>query len=445
MSRRTRLSVLVGLLFLVVVGPWVKELSAQPGARLALTGALADEGTIRIDDYAAIVDFDRVEIDGRLYSDKAPGQPFYAVPFYALSQAVGAEPAETFRIEGNLTLWWVTLWSSAIPGAVLAATVAHLCLKDREDGLVGVLAIMFGSLLLPLSAELYGHVMATALAVGGWALVHDRPAGWRRPALAGLLLGLSVLVEYPMVVAAAIVALFVLIRMGGRPASVLVAAAAPSAFALLAYQAAAFGSPFSSSYDKKPIHDEGGTAIVGLPKPLQALEILFGTRGLVWFTPIVVIGVLGLIRLARRADEPRRDQAIVALAIFGAYYLLQAGWPNAWGGDAPGPRYMLSGFPLLALGIPAILGSLRVFGRGAAIWSAVVMGLPLITYHLVPTGGALFGQHVDYLRDDGLSPTIWSMAFGWGGWVVYAATIVGAAALLWRARPPGPLVPAPEG
>jgi hypothetical protein len=431
-SRRRAL--LVALLFLVVVGPWVKDLTAQPSSRLALTGAIVDHGTIRIDAYESIIGVDRVEREGHLYSDKAPGQPFLAVPFYAAARAVGAEPADVPRAEGNLTLWWITFWSSVIPGALIVLLMARLCRDDEATlGVVSTVAIGFGTLLMPFSGELYGHVLATSLGVAAWVAIR-RQRTTRRVLLAGALAGLAVLVEYQMVLFVAVIAVYLLVRGGGRALAWFAAAGVPSAALLLLYQAAAFGSPFRSSYGEKPVHDEGGATIVGLPDPQQALEVLFGARGLLVFAPVVGLGVVGLVVIARRERGPARDDAVVGLAVFVAYLGLQSGWPNPWGGEMPGPRYMIPALPLLAPGVAVVWRSVRLLGRVALAWSILIMALPLITLHLVPAGGTTGTQHLRNIERFGVSPTIWTLAFGGLGWAVYGATIAGV--VLWLARDP---------
>ncbi len=423
---------LIGLLFLVVVGPWVKHLTVQPASRLALTAAIVEHGTIRIDAYEDIVAIDRVDRGGHLYSDKAPGQPFLAVPAYAAARAVGADSAAVPRGEGNLTLWWVTLWSSVIPGALLVVLVAGICgVGDSRRATIATIAIAFGTLLLPFSAELYGHVLATFFGVAAWALVR-RGATPGRVVLAGAMAGLAVLVEYQIVLFIAIVATFVLVRLGWRAVAWLALGGAPLGALLLAYQAAAFGGPFQSSYGEKPVHADGGATIVGLPDPRQALEVLFGTRGLLVFAPVVVIGLLGLVRVARGEGSAARDEAIVGLAVFLAYWALQAGWPNPWGGEMPGPRYMIPALPLLAPGIAVVWRRRGALERVALGWSVTMMTLPLVTLHLVPPGGVTGIQHLRNIRDFGIAPTVWTLALGPAGWVVYAATIAGAAELLRR-------------
>jgi hypothetical protein len=414
------------------VAPWAKELTAQPAARLALTAAVVDRGTIRIDDYEGIVGVDRVERDGHLYSDKAPGQPFLAIPFYASARAAGADSPEAGPVEGNLTQWWITLWSAAVPGALVVVLMARLGEHaGARRGTLAALAIGFGTLLLPFSAELYGHVLATLLGLAAWALVRrERTTG--RVLAAGAVAGLSVLVEYQMVLFVAVIAVFLLVRGGWRATARFAVGGLPFAVPLLAYQAAAFGSAFRTSYGEKPVHDSGGATIVGVPDPRQALEVLLGARGLLVFTPVVAVALVGLIRMVRQERGPSRDDAVVGLSVFVAYLALQAGWPNPWGGEMPGPRYMIPALPLLAPGIAAAWRRHGVLERGALGWSVLVMSLPLITLHLVGDGGITGFEHLRNIDRFGVSTTVWTLALGGLGWVVHAATVAGAAGLLWR-------------
>jgi hypothetical protein len=240
------------------------------------------------------------------------------------------------------------------------------------------------------------------------------------------------LVEYQMVLFLLVVASFLVLRRGVRDAILFAAAAAPAALALLVYHAAVFGHPLRTTYSANAVHERGGATLVGLPDPLQAIEVLFGIRGILLFTPIVGFAFAGLALAARRERGDVRDEAILSLVLFGAYLALQAAWPNPWGGEMPGPRYLIPALPLLAAGIPPMWRKAPALGRALLLWSVVAMSLPLITLHLVPRGEMTVAAHVDWIRERGVSPTVWTMAFGGFGWALHGASVAVLVALLHR-------------
>ncbi|MDE0804408.1 MAG: hypothetical protein OSA99_13935, partial [Acidimicrobiales bacterium] len=64
------------------------------------------------------------------------------------------------------------------------------------------------------------------------------------------------------------------------------------------------------------------------------------------------------------------------------------------------------------------------------------MGLALLTYELVPFGSTLIARHVDYLTgDEGVNPTVFTIAFGTVGWALHALVVVGSIAWLVRSWP----------
>src|SRR5690606_16578905 len=138
------------------VGLFVYPLRAQEASRLALTAALYHEASVEIDAYPLGVD--RAEVDGRVVSDKAPGHSLAAVPIYALGQALGLEPAYERRIDGNLTLWFMTFWTVTVPAIVLYFVMRQIVPETygrTRELAAGALAT--GTLLLPFSTVLFGH------------------------------------------------------------------------------------------------------------------------------------------------------------------------------------------------------------------------------------------------------------------------------------------------
>jgi hypothetical protein len=74
------------------------------------------------------------------------------------------------------------------------------------------------------------------------------------------------------------------------------------------------------------------------------------------------------------AQPERRREAIVALAVFVYFWLLQSGHATWHGGWALGPRHMIPAIPFLGLGLLIALGS---WPRACALGGIVSIGLML--------------------------------------------------------------------
>lgn len=429
---------LVAALLAVALVPFVQELTHQPAVRFAQSAALVEDHSIRLDRFDDQVGVDRLERDGHLYGDKAPMQPILAMPAYATARLFGAESASVLHPVGNLGLWWVTLWSTVIP--LLAIAFLGVKVSERVIGprnaARGTLAVCAGTLLFAYGTQLYAHVLAGLLGWGCWLLV-DRshreaedgghPLRWALAA--GAVGGAALATEYPMALILLGMGALLVVERGWARLAAFCAGVAPFALLLAAYQAAAYGSPFAVSYGAKPYH-QSGTAVLDRPSLTTLAEVLVGPRGLLLFSPVVILAVWGLVRLARSGDQERRRHGIVGLAAFGSFVLLQASWLNPYGGESYGPRYLIPGLPFL------IVGMVEVWDRAARVrwfavtWSVAVMSMAVIALHLVPDGSIPLGAQIQSLRTDGAVPTLWTMALGPVGWAVQGLTIFCVAYLL---------------
>ncbi len=431
-DRQRRTALLLMGLVLILVGPFIQTYNAQTAARYALTAAIYDDHTILLDDYEQALGIDRVEREGHILSDKAPGQPFAAVPFYVLACAVGAEPATVLRAEGNLGVWWVTLWSSVLPGAILAALLyGHARRWYPDRAAVASLSLVFATLLLPLISDLHGHVLAATLAFGAWTLLSPPRAGWSRPLIAGMLMGGGIAVEYPVGLIAAVAGGWLLSRSRWRELVLFVIGVAPSLGLLLWYQSVAFGHPFRTSYQEK-------TASPGLaqlpadwwPEPTAVIEVLLGSRGLI-YTPIVLVGTWFALRLARQGSEATRQEAVTALVLFGLFLWLQASWVNPWGGALPGPRYMVSALPFLV--VPVAAAGRAMSTSLHVIIGAALMTLALVTQTLVHGDANVIAALLRNLWHTGLTPTVFTVALGPWGWLLHLVLGAWITRLTWKA------------
>jgi 4-amino-4-deoxy-L-arabinose transferase-like glycosyltransferase len=398
-AARWRPEIVLAALVLVVAGPIVQVLMAHQASRLAFTGALVDRGTVQIDAYAGpdvgscslpgrraldggIVAVDFAERDCVIYSDKAPGQPALAAAPYALARAVGAEPAETQRSFGNLTLWWTSLWSSVVPLAALAVMMRRVALQvvGREGAATAAaVGLSMGSLLLPFSTVLFGHVLTAALCFAAYLLGRAPDASWGRLAAAGALGGAAVLTEYAAGIVVAAVGLLVLWRRGPRVLAY-VAGGLPAVAVLAVYNAAAWGSPTQFSYDNSGSFEEfhaQGLFGIRIPSPSLTAQVLVGERGLLTLTPIVLVGVIGLVALAR--DRATREVGLVGLGVFTAFVAVQGGWFSVTAGASPGPRYVVPALPFVAVGVARIWQDSRVGVIAAGVIGTIPMLMAIFT------------------------------------------------------------------
>ena len=423
-----RVALALALLAMALLGPAVARQDASSWSRTALTGGVVEDWTVDLEDFP--IGVDRVVYDGEIRSDKAPGQPVFAAPFHAVYRAFGGESAKVERAHENLGLWWQTLWVSAVPFAGLLALMYLAASRvDRRTALPAAFAVGFGTLMLPFADHLYGHILSALAVFASWLLVRERPSP-RAALAAGALAGFAAITEYQVALVVVIVGGALALHARDRLMPFVLGGAPFAVFAGV-YHWIVVGNPLRVPYSLKDVH-EGGIVGISFPQPEHLLEIGVGDRGLLVATPIVVLAVGAAVVLAREPGPWRRD-ASVALASFVTLVCVQAGGSMPpWGGESPGPRYVVAAMPFLAVPLAASWSRLRPLTPLVAAWSVAVMLLPTFTQPLLDNRASAIPTWIRLAGRGEFTPTIFSMAAGSVGVVVHLLLVMAAGAYLVR-------------
>jgi hypothetical protein len=319
----------------------------------ALVRALAD-GTAVIDLYVDETG-DWVLENGHYYSVKAPGLATASLPPLLVLDTLRArewlaerdrEGLAVARGELKGMIWALGLWGALLPALALAFLVRRFA-DDLDPGTGDPTAalLLMGTLVLPFATLYFAHVLAALLGFAAFFLL------WRRqwPFAAGVLAGLAFAIEYPLLLVAVVLAVYALVRREWTFIPGLLLGSLPVPL----YLWWAFGSPFYFAYEDAPLHSPAGFFGFSLPSPAGLWEILVWPRGLLLFSPVLVIAALGVARL------PRAEAAVVGTVV-GGFVLWNAGFFEPYGGASPGPRYLVPVLPFLALGLSR---ALRAFPR----------------------------------------------------------------------------------
>ena len=362
-SRRDRVGIAaIGLLAVAYVLPF-SGLGWNQGAHYAQIEALS-HGTGRVDAYRW-QSGDLALYHGHYYSTKAPGVAFLGEPFYLLFRATGLLGLVSRHTPSAWAAAQVVIWALAVCVVVVASVALLLTVRSVAErvapgyGTATSLTLGLGTLVLPFSTVLFSHVPSGAFAFGAFALVArfgDASPSRRRLALAGVLAGFGVCVEYTLAIVCAVLALYVVAAAGDRlqRLGAYLAGAALGVSPLLIYDRLVYGSFTHVSY-ANAIGASGGRRFVGenarglfgvsVPHLTTAFSLLFDSRGLLVTAPVLALGVVGLVLMARSG---LRAEALACGGILLAFLVLNAGYFLPFGGAAPGPRLLVPALPFFA-------------------------------------------------------------------------------------------------
>jgi len=310
--------------------------SSNPASRVLGVLALVENHGLRADAWHDL-SIDRALVDGHFYSDKAPLSSFLVAPFFLVWRLFARGPITQAHIEAAVAIGDVVV--AALPFAAFTALLRSHAARwaSESDAVWMALLGAFGTSVFAYAGVYMGHLLAGTLFLFAYHFATSDPD--RRAYLCGLLGGLTVLTEYPMLIAVAILGVFFAAR-GVRPAIRYALGGLPCGAAMLTYNAAITGSPFDPPYRHAAAQFMApwGRAFALDAQMLHAARMLVFSeyRGLLVYAPaLVLLAPLALLRAAPMARRVLLVSLVCAQFVFVASFFL---WDGGW---AIGPRHLI--------------------------------------------------------------------------------------------------------
>jgi hypothetical protein len=375
-------------IFAILVANGRPIIAGDTRANDRVAASLAREGNFDLNEYPeARGRFEHVE-NGRRYSIYPALPSVMAAPVFWLV-GLGVDLDDNgMALAGKL---------SAALMSTIAALLLFVSVARRHDSSAASLtAILFavGTSVYSVSQDLWQHPAALLFLCWAlvWLVMAEDDAVWA--GRAALPLGLVVAARYADVALVAAILVVTAVRFPRRiPALALWGLPGPVLAAVLQWMqgGALFGSNvagFATRFDAP-----WGVGQLGL--------LLSPAKGLLIFTPLVLVGVLGWGRMIRY-----REHGLALTLALGtlAHWILLGRWGEWHGGWCWGPRMMTDALPLIFLALP--VGWQRV-PRLSIVLAALSVGVQLI-------GGFSYDYRWERLHPDAArgGASLWSWSDG---------------------------------
>jgi len=382
-------------------GPF--ESSVERG-RFALTFSLAENRTVHFSaNLARFAVPDLGYINGSYVSLFAPAVSYLAIPGYLLGKMFSLSQVGAFltsSLFGFINFWLI--YSLSIKLGI-----------RRTAGLIGAVVFLFATPAFAYSTTLYQHHISTFLVLAGLWLAISFNSFWSFSLIWGLCAA-SILVDYPNLFLMLPLGVFALVRLLSvhiSPTHIRFNLSPRRLLSLwtilvplglfLWFNQASYNNPlqFSGTVDSvREIGPNGLPASVPSSSAPQSTADTFSSpppptpkksainffhprnlirglythlispdRGILVFTPIVLLGAVGLFHLP--AASVHLTQLL--LATVGFNLVLYSMWGDPWGGWAFGSRYLIPAYAVCSLGLAAILDRWRKSALAPVVFQAL--------------------------------------------------------------------------
>lgn len=423
MNRRVRIGLCVSalpiggylLLGLLVVPVYPHFVSPNEFSRWATTASIVETGSPEVSWLLPLLGSgleDLAQVGDRVYSNKAPAGAVLAIPAYVAGRMVLGEPSvENLRA----SLYLCRILFATIPALLTAGVFGTIAVVTRarpQPFALGLLGLLFGTPLFAYGLLFFSHAFSAFCLLAIWSLLYlPGLSEWRwSPLISGALGGLAVTSEYTTAVPLAVLVIGLMTSRRWADTLITMSGGLPFAILLSVYQKTLFGSYFAVSSGNERFAEfrelaSSGLFGIGMPSFTNLVSILFDpSRGLLVFSPFLVIGLLSLPRVYRELPRPAFMTLVLAPL---SLLLLISGYPNWHGGWTVGMRYLVPVIPLMV--VPFLYsrpgwGSSALIGASVLATTATTLGFPFVPNDLpwpwLTLSADLFGR--------GLRAPVWS-------------------------------------
>jgi hypothetical protein len=324
---------------------------------------------------------DYARIDDKVYSDKAPGVAFISIPFFILGKNIGnilmdflpplnsiISPYINYLPDNDI----LAVVSIQIGLCLLAAfgilrlyDVSRMMGISEKNGIIASLLTAFTTPYWVYARTMFGHVPAAVFLISSVYHILKYREGKSKYHLiaAGFFSGFGFVIEFPSLFAIPWLTVLIILPISQIKSSwkeniqsvfIYGAITSLSAFPLFFYNFTNFGSIMANVLSFSDIW----AAVLHLLEPVHegiVVLLLNDSRGLFYFSPIVLFGFAGLFLAYRRYPV----EIMVIFSLILSFVIFYGKKYEAHGGAAFGPRYIVPILLLIGLGFGWILDSMK--------------------------------------------------------------------------------------
>ncbi len=352
----------LGLLFFAVLPPG--NFSVDGTSMIAVAESVVTRGTLTVPP-----ELGQPGVEGQYYSAWYPLASVLAIPFVAAGLALG-------HVLGLPAHYLAVVCALVLPALLTATTGSLVFLLGLRLGasgraaLLAAIAYALGTIALVYARTFFAEPLLALLVTGA---VHCVIGRTRTEIITGsVLAGLAVLAKPTGIIVAPLLFGYLLMKKRALSVTVLpILTGSVGALLSMTYNIMRFGSPLSFG-------QPWAFSVAAVSEGLAGLLFSPG-RGLLWYSPVALLGLVGIARLWRHMS--RRPEAALIALIFAAFMLVHAAWEFWGGGRAWGPRFLLPTLPLLLASAAVINQRWRRLLAALAIAGFVINAPTLITFY----------------------------------------------------------------